>query len=44
MMRLVHALGGTMHAGFDLGVLAILTLLISILSAWLYPRVAMWQL
>jgi len=32
---------GTERAGFDLGVLAILTLLISILSAWLYPKVAM---
>jgi ABC-2 type transport system permease protein len=32
---------GTERAGFDLGVLAILTLLISILSAWLYPKVAL---
>ena len=32
--------GGTARVGFDIGILAVVALLISTLSAWLYPKVA----
>ncbi|MGA2625350.1 MAG: ABC transporter permease [Bacteroidota bacterium] len=38
-LRVLMLSGGTEGVGFDIGVLAVVALLISILSAWLYPKV-----
>jgi hypothetical protein len=33
--------GGVARVGFDIGVLAVAAVLISVVSAWFYPKVAM---
>ncbi len=38
-LRVLMLSGGTEGVGFDIGVLAVVALLMSILSAWLYPKV-----
>ncbi len=38
-LRALMLTGGTAGVGFDVGVLAVVTLLMSILSAWCYPKV-----
>jgi ABC-2 type transport system permease protein len=38
-LRTLMLYGGTAGLGFDIGVLVIVTLLISILSAYMYPKV-----
>jgi ABC-2 type transport system permease protein len=40
-LRTILLSGGTAGVGFDIGVLAVVALLMSIVSAWLYPRVVM---
>lgn len=38
-LRALMLSGGTAGVGFDIGVLAVITLLMSIVSAWFYPKV-----
>jgi ABC-2 type transport system permease protein len=40
-LRALMLTGGTAGVGFDIGILVIATLLMSIMSAWLYPKVIM---
>jgi hypothetical protein len=40
-LRALMLAGGVAGVGFDIGVLAIAALLISMLSAWFYPKVVM---
>jgi ABC-2 type transport system permease protein len=39
-LRTLMLPGVTGRVGFDIGILAVVALLISVLSAWLYPKVA----
>jgi ABC-2 type transport system permease protein len=40
-LRVLMLSGTTTGVGFDIGILAVVTLLMSILSAWFYPKVVM---
>ena len=40
-LRALMLSGGAARVGFDMGVLAVSALLISMLSAWFYPKVVM---
>ena len=40
-LRTLMLSGGTTGVGFDMGVLAVVAFLISMVSAWFYPKVVM---